>query len=138
MTYQYILAPAVGWFVAQGAKFVLSLRKDGLQVNDLFVSGGMPSSHSAMTVALATAVGFGQGFGSAIFSVAATFAAIVMYDAQGVRKSTGDQFVVLQKLAKKDGINMGDIHQAKGHTLPQIVVGAMLGVVVGYATNLLK
>jgi acid phosphatase family membrane protein YuiD len=61
-TYAYIIAPILGWVVAQGIKFMLSLRKDGISVYDTVQSGGMPSSHTAFMVSLATAIGFGEGF----------------------------------------------------------------------------
>lgn len=61
-------------------------------------TGGMPSSHSAAVTALATSVGLLEGFGSSIFSVAAVFAIIVMFDATGVRRHAGEQATVLNQL----------------------------------------
>ncbi|WP_096156800.1 MULTISPECIES: divergent PAP2 family protein [Bacillus] len=61
-------------------------------------TGGMPSSHSAAVTALATGVAFETGLGSPIFSVAAVFAIIVMFDASGVRRHAGEQATVLNKL----------------------------------------
>lgn len=40
-------------------------------------SGGMPSSHSATVTALATAVGFHEGFGGPLFATALVMAIIV-------------------------------------------------------------
>ncbi|MDX5475976.1 MAG: divergent PAP2 family protein [Bacillaceae bacterium] len=61
-------------------------------------TGGMPSSHSAAVTALATGVALETGLGSPIFSVAAVFAIIVMFDASGVRRHAGEQATVLNKL----------------------------------------
>ena len=81
----YIVAPVAGWLVAQGIKFVLTLRKDGVTLTDAFQSGGMPSSHSAFMVALTTVIGLNEGFDSAIFGLSLAITAIVMYDARELR-----------------------------------------------------
>lgn len=45
----------------------------------LIGSGGMPSSHSATVTALATAVGFREGFGGPLFATALVLAIIVWF-----------------------------------------------------------
>jgi len=52
----------------------------------------MPSAHTAMVTALATSIGVLEGFDSNIFAIAIVLAAIVMYDAAGVRRSVGKQY----------------------------------------------
>lgn len=42
-------------------------------------SGGMPSSHSSTVTALATAIGFYEGFDSSIFATAAILACVVSF-----------------------------------------------------------
>ena len=54
-------------------------------------SGGMPSSHSALCVALTTSVAICHGIGDALFPVCLGFSLIVMYDATGVRRHAGMQ-----------------------------------------------
>ena len=83
----YLLAVALAWVGAQGLKYVfavLKTKKIG-SFRQLYVSGNMPSAHSASVVALATVVGLIEGTGSAIFGLSALFAAVVMYDAVMVR-----------------------------------------------------
>lgn len=46
-------------------------------LKQLIGSGGMPSSHSATVTALATAVGFHEGFGGPLFATALVLACIV-------------------------------------------------------------
>ena len=133
--YQYLIAPLLGWVVAQSIKFGLSLRKDGLQWGDAVQSGGMPSSHTALTVALATVVGATEGFTSVLFAITATFAAIVIYDAMGVRKTTGEQTAAIVELAKSGKHNLRTkIGNARGHTVVEVLAGALVGVVVGLVT----
>lgn len=55
----------------------------------------MPSSHTALVVALTTAVGVEHGTGSGLFAVAACLALVVMYDASGVRLHAGRAAAVL-------------------------------------------
>ncbi|KAK9147202.1 hypothetical protein Scep_005959 [Stephania cephalantha] len=57
----------------------------------MFGSGGMPSSHSATVTALAVATGLRDGTGESAFALAVIMAAIVMYDASGVRLHAGKQ-----------------------------------------------
>ena len=84
-----LIAAFVAWFIAQAIKVVLVLIKDRkIDFSRMFGSGGMPSSHSALIVAMATSVGRCVGFASTQFAIAACVAAIVMYDAANVdRKS---------------------------------------------------
>nr|CAB3468101.1 unnamed protein product [Digitaria exilis] len=54
----------------------------GLDLKTVFRSGGMPSTHSASVVAVATSLGLERGFADSVFGMSVVFAAIVMYDAQ--------------------------------------------------------
>lgn len=127
----YLIAPLAGWIVAQSIKFALSLHKDGITIYDAVQSGGMPSSHTSFMVALSTSIGLGEGFTSAIFALAAGLSAIIMYDALGVRRTTGEQTVAINKLAKEHKLVV-DIHKSDGHSLSQVIIGFVLGVVVGW------
>lgn len=57
----------------------------------LFDSGGMPSSHAALVVAVTTSVGIFNGLSSTAFPLALCFSVIVMYDAAGIRRHAGLQ-----------------------------------------------
>ena len=61
-------------------------------------TGGMPSSHSAMVASLATAVGLYAGVGSLYFAISFVFAAVVIYDAMGIRRHAGKHAAMLNKL----------------------------------------
>jgi hypothetical protein len=131
-SYAYILAPIVGWIVAQGIKFTLSLRKEGIRWDDLVRSGGMPSSHSAFMVSLATAVGIENGFFSTSFGIALALTGIIIYDAMGVRRTTGQQTDAIFELAKAQKIKLKtDINISRGHTPAEVIVGSFIGVIVG-------
>lgn len=132
--YAYIIAPILGWIIAQTIKFGLSLHKDGVTISDVVESGGMPSSHTAFMVALSTAVGLGEGFESVAFAISAAVTAIIMYDSLGVRRTTGDQTVAIEKLAKGQKTKIF-IHNSKGHTPLQVFAGLVLGIAIGVFVN---
>ena len=86
----------LAWFVAQLLKVILTLiLNKKLDVRRFVGAGGMPSSHSAFVVSLATCVGKLEGYDSPIFAVAITFALIVMYDAAGVRRAAESKLLFL-------------------------------------------
>ena len=97
-------------------------------------SGGMPSSHAAGAACLATAVGLEEGFSSAYFALAVSFAIVVMFDAQGVRRSAGRQARILNKIME-DIYWQGKIEELRlreliGHTPIEVIVGLLLGVAI--------
>jgi acid phosphatase family membrane protein YuiD len=85
----YLIAVLASWFIAQGAKYlIVALKnKDFTAFRNLYLSGNMPSAHTATVVSIATVIGLSQGIDTAIFGLAATFAAVVMYDAIMVRRT---------------------------------------------------
>lgn len=124
---------------AQLLKVFLILLLTGRWRPEAFMeTGGMPSSHSAMVAAMATGIGITQGFDSAVFAVAAVFALIVMYDATGVRHSSGIQARLLNELVQelKDVVREGfapkPIKVLLGHTYLEVGVGLLIGVLVGF------
>lgn len=130
----YILALVIGWVIAQGIKYVIALRKDGLQWSDLTASGGMPSSHSSTVLSVVTLVGIREGFYSASFGLGLLFAAIVMYDAVKVRRTTGENTLAIKELAKHSKAKLATpLHVSKGHTPREVAAGAVLGIIVGLA-----
>lgn len=132
-----IRAAALAWAIAQALKVILTLcisRKfDGSR---MFGSGGMPSSHSAMVCAMMTVIGFHEGFTTSVFALAFCFAGVTMYDAAGVRRSTGKNAEVinhmLDDLATK-GFHMDEerLKELVGHTPLQVMAGALLGIFIG-------
>lgn len=129
----YLIAIALGWIVAQGLKYVFAVLRTGKVGNfrQLYLSGNMPSAHSATVVALATTVGLYEGINSSLFAVAALLAGIVMYDAVMVRRSTGEQGIAIQQLIKASQAKVKIPRAAKGHTPSEVVVGMLLGVAIG-------
>ena len=132
-----IQAAALAWAIAQGLKVILTLIiSRRFDASRMFGSGGMPSSHSAMTCAMLMVIGFTEGFSSAVFALAFCFSGVVMYDAAGVRRSTGKNAAVINRLLERlasDGLSFDEEHlkELVGHTPIQVLAGALLGILVG-------
>jgi len=129
----YILAVIAGWVIAQGAKYVIKVIQTGdvSQIRQLYLSGNMPSAHATSVAALLTVIGMIDGVDSGLFALAALFAAIVMYDAVMVRRSSGEQGKAIQLLIKESKSTIQIPRAAKGHTPIEVLVGALLGTVIG-------
>lgn len=131
----YLIAVIVGWVVAQGLKYVFAVLKSKDMIGNLrqlYLSGNMPSAHSATVVALATVIGLIDGIDSAIFALAALFAGVVMYDAIMVRRSSGEQGVALQQLIGELKSKVLLPRAAKGHTPVEVLAGLIIGIIVGF------
>lgn len=129
--------------LAQLLKLVLVvLTERRFAVERLLETGGMPSSHSAAVTALATSLGLTHGWGSPYFAISLVFGSIVMYDATGIRRAAGMQAELINELVNElahlmdEGFQPHALKTLLGHTYPQVLVGALLGIGVGLATSL--
>ena len=134
--YKYIIVPLVVWFCIQLFKLIWDIVvTHKFNFKRIMGDGGMPSSHSAVAVSLATMIGMANGFDSQIFAISAVFASVVMYDAAGVRRAAGKQAKLLNKLVETPGLTNIEVHErlveVLGHTPIQVFVGALIGVIVG-------
>ena len=125
----------LSWFTAQMLKVVLGIVREKRFNFQWFVgTGGMPSSHAAGVSSLATSVGCVSGFDSPIFAVTSVLALIIMFDAQGVRRETGKQAEVLNKIIDdiyaNKGIREDRFKELLGHTPVEVFMGALLGIVM--------
>src|SRR5438128_12687115 len=110
---RFLLAPLVAWTIAQTAKVLIySIREHRLNLRVLAVTGGMPSSHSAIVMGLTTAIGKHSGIASAPFAIALIFTFVVMYDAAGLRRAGGRQAEGLNRPVE-DVVNMPGAQAAR-------------------------
>ena len=135
----YIIAGAAGWIITQGMKYAVASLKKGRPVSarQLYLSGHMPSAHSATVVALLTVIALIDGVGSGLFGLALVFTSVVLYDAMMVRRSSGEQGVALTKLLKEQKSDVPLPRVAMGHTPLEVAVGSFIGFVVGLVVYLL-
>jgi acid phosphatase family membrane protein YuiD len=139
---QVILVSFISSFLAQVVKVVSKLARTGhLDFRMMAKTGGMPSSHSATTMAMATSVGLIDGFDSVVFAIALCLAIIVMYDAAGVRRTVGLQARVLNQMiaeifSEHPHISGERIKEFLGHTPIEVLVGAAMGIMIAWTFNL--
>jgi len=137
ITNEVLVLPLIAWAVSQLAKVcVVLVRKRRLDLWFLVRSGGMPSSHTALVCALATAVAMVQGLNSIAFAIAAILAMVVMYDATGVRRAVSQQSIILNRIVRelmdkrpRNEVER-DLREFIGHTPFQVIVGAVLGIFI--------
>ena len=136
ITNKYVYIPFLLWLCIQIFKVIWELvETKKLNFKRIMGAGGMPSSHSAIVMALSVLIGKGEGFNSPIFALSLVFAFIVMYDAAGVRRAAGKQASLLNKLIETPGLSGVQVTEklveVLGHTPFQVFVGAILGIIVG-------
>lgn len=143
MKNQVLVSSVTGWVVAQLLKTIIDcMLNKSFSPERLVGSGGMPSSHSSTVCALVVSSGLCFGVSSFEFAVSFILAAIVMYDATGVRRETGKQAKLLNMIMEQDifKLNMEQFQEKLkefvGHTPLQVFAGAILGVILALLVNL--
>ena len=129
-----LICAATAWFLAQALKiptYWIVERK--WEWKRFWGSGGMPSSHTAFVISLAAMTGFIEGFNTSIFALCVIFASVVMYDATGVRRETGNQAEIINKILRHlfvDGkpIADDDLKELVGHKPVEVVGGVIVGL----------
>jgi len=133
----YIIRPLIALVLAQIIKIIIeSLRQKRFDFKRIMGTGGMPSSHAAITVALTTQIGKNLGVETPIFAVALVFTLVILYDAAGIRRAAGKQAVVLNKILDEIIVNKkvpdSRLKELLGHTPIEVVIGGLLGFFVGW------
>ena len=139
-SYEIILNGIEAAIVAQLLKFIghVVIKKQ-VDFQVLATTGGMPSAHTAGVVALSSTVGFICGFDSVEFAIALGYALVVMYDAAGLRRSTGKIAACLNKI-RDDFYSSGQmpaerLRELLGHTPFEVFVGALLGIYIAFMNH---
>lgn len=107
---------------------------------------GMPSSHSAGVAALASYIASNRGSRHTETALATIFGVIVMYDAQGIRRHTGEIAQLVNDLEDNVAQLSGDfpslefverdkeLKELLGHQPVEVLGGAVLGILLGVAS----
>ena len=135
----YVLNVAIMcWLSAQLLKTLLNFMKTRRYNPERLVgAGGMPSAHSASVCGVTIALARSQGFASPLFALAFLMAAIVMYDAMGVRRQAGEHAKVINMIVRKNKNYVTYMPKDKdglkeflGHTPLEVMGGALLGILI--------
>lgn len=126
-----LIAAFIAWFLAQFAKILIHLFKTKeFNLEKLFASGGMPSSHSSTVCALTVSIGIQEGMNSTLFALSAIFSVIIMYDATGVRLAVSKHAKLLNDFFHGRIKDYKNLNELVGHTGIEVLVGALLGILV--------
>lgn len=128
------------WLIAQGIKVTIGvIRQRKFDFRWLVGTGGMPSAHAAGASCLAAAMGLECGFDSVSFALAASFAIVVMFDAQGVRRATGSQARILNRVMDdiywQGKIREERLRELVGHTPVEVIIGFLLGIFIAWVAH---
>jgi len=123
------------WAFAQTLKVALGvLRTKRFDFRWFIGTGGMPSAHAAGSSALAVVVGMDLGFDRPEFALAAVFAMVTMFDAQGVRRAAGTQASILNKILDdiywSGKIEAERLKELIGHTPVEVFAGGIIGILL--------
>ncbi len=131
-----LIAGFTSWVLAQLIKVPWNYLSTGKWDWVLLLrAGSMPSSHSALVASVAHASGLFVGFASPLFALALTLAAIVIYDATGIRLQAGKHAEIINRIVrdtvKGKRTNEKQLKEVLGHTPLEALAGTLLGIVVG-------
>lgn len=139
-SYEIIINGIEAAILAQLLKFIghiFKTKKVDFQV--LATTGGMPSAHTAGVIALSCTVGFICGFDSVEFAIAIGYSLVVMYDAAGLRRSTGKIAACLNKICDdyyaSGQVPVTRLKELLGHTPFEVFVGALLGIYIAFVNH---
>lgn len=135
--------------LAQGLKIPIHfLKKKEWRPDLLFQTGGMPSSHSAGVSSLTTYIALRKGLPTFDFALSLVYGLIVMYDAQGIRRQTGELTLkvntlddLVEKISNKEKVEFKEkspkkLKEMLGHEPNEVMGGALLGIAVGIIGHL--
>lgn len=130
--------------LAQGLKIPIHYAKKKEWKPDLFFqTGGMPSSHSAGVSSLTTYIALKRGVPTIDFALSLVYGLIVMYDAQGIRRQTGELTLkvnslndLIEKVHEEETVKFEEktpkkLKEMLGHQPEEVVGGAILGIITG-------
>jgi uncharacterized protein len=103
----------------------------------------MPSSHSAGVSTLTTYIALQRGLPTFDFALSLVYGLIVMYDAQGIRRQTGELTLkvnsmhdLMEKVDKEESVEFEQespkkLKEMLGHQPEEVIGGAIVGALVG-------
>lgn len=132
-----IIIAFITWILNQSLKLmVFYITEKKWDIRRFVGAGGMPSTHSALSICVATTIGLKEGWESPLFALAIVIAFIIMADAAGVRRATGEQAKVLNKIIleffEERKIRDKNLKELVGHTPFEVIVGAFIGIIMAW------
>jgi len=137
---EIIIIAFITWVLNQSLKLIIFyITEKKWDIRRFIGAGGMPSTHSALSICVATTIGLKEGWDSPLFALATVIAFIIMADAAGVRRETGEQAKVLNKIIleffKEIKLKDRRLKELVGHTPFEVIVGAFVGMVMAWVLS---
>jgi len=132
-----VIAIAIAIMVSQLTKILIAKLKykEVFDWRDFFLTGGMPSAHTATVTTLALSIFLIQG-ASVAFAITIGLGFIVIRDALGVRRTVGeggrainDIIKVIDDLIKTKKNKLKPVKYSLGHTPADVNIGMVIGAV---------
>lgn len=131
--YKFFLIPLLVLLINQIIKLVIYARKGQFNWSKIFAYGGMPSSHTALAVSLLMVMAYFEGLSSPEFAITLIVAIVIIKDASGIRMKLARQSIILNDLIKnlpdREEYKFPVLNERFGHTIMEVVVGALLSIV---------
>ena len=138
MKYYPVIAAITANILAQLLKPVFHYFKTGdWNLGSVMDSGGFPSSHTSMVVALTFALGFTSDFSSEAFFISLIFSLTVIFDAANVRYYAGQNIRITKALIEdlelltqtqlSNPVYQEKLKEVLGHKWIEVFGGFLLG-----------
>lgn len=137
MSLSYVVAPFVGWIVADLLKSLISSIKTGRWRFEPLSYGGFPSSHATVAVTTTTLIGLREGYNSPTYGLALTVTVLFIVDALQLRRWVGQHARALNALRVSQA-ELQPLRESVGHTPVEIAAGVALGLACGFLVNWLS
>lgn len=143
-----LISAVIANIAAQALKPLFHYIKTGEKNMGMIVeSGGLPSSHTSMVVALTVSIALSEGFDSTAFFISAVFSLITIYDAANVRYYAGQNIAITKQLISdfetmtqhklSDPIYLMKVKSVLGHKWIEVFSGFILGIVIAIIFNII-
>lgn len=129
----YFFVPFIAWFVAGSLKYLINRLRFGKKAKSYIGNGGFPSNHTTVVTTITWLIGLREGFDSSVFGLGIALVMIVIFDATGLRKYVGEHAENINSL---NSDKTKRLRERIGHTKVEVIGGIFLGVLLGYAINL--
>lgn len=134
MEYKLFVIPLLIMLINQGIKVVIEIFKGNFSLPSILSYGGMPSSHAALVVSLATVMGYYRGMDSPEFAISIIITLFTLRDASGIRWHLGTHGKILNQLIKelpdKKEYKFPVLNERFGHKNIEIIVGSLLSLIL--------
>lgn len=130
-----LITPFITLFIVQSIKLLTDGIKGNYNIRGMFFTyGGMPSSHTAFVTSMSVMVAYTEGLNSSNFGIAMVLSLIVITDAVILRRYIDNHGkavkMLVERLPADEQKNYPPIATKLEHTIPQVLVGAGVGIVI--------